>query len=223
MRHRIKRFLKAVAELLWPSKCIFCQELLLHPDYDFCDRCAVSLPLHSRGEQTRHLSPFYRCVAPFSYEGRVRESLLRYKFSGSAHYAEIYADFLTKCIDENEISCDSITWVPLSRAHLRRRGYDQSRLLAEAVAKRKGLPCVPALVKLRNTKTQSSLRSAAERKKNVSHAYAVSDPEAVRGKHLLLIDDIATSGNTLAECGRTLLAAGARQVSAATVAGSSKT
>lgn len=223
MRHGIKRFLNAIAELLWPSKCIFCQGLLLHPNYGFCDRCAAFLPLYPQGGQARRLSPFYRCVAPFSYEGRVRESLLRYKFGGSAHYAEIYADFLTKCIDENDISCDSITWVPLSRAHLRRRGYDQARLLAEAVAKRKGLPCVPTLVKLHNTQTQSSLRSPAERKKNVSHAYAVSDPEAVRGKHLLLIDDIVTTGSTLAECGRMLLAAGARQVSAATVAGSNKT
>ena len=146
------------------------------------------------------------------YEGNIRVSLLRYKFHGQSGYAKVYGEFLSKCIDENEISCDIITWVPLSRRRLRSRGYDQAGLLAEEIALKSGLPCVPLLKKVRNNPAQSRTGDAAKRKANVAGVYAAINQEQMQGKCVLLVDDILTTGSTLAEAAKTLKAAGADKI-----------
>ena len=148
----------------------------------------------------------------------VRRSLLRYKFQGLRIYAELYGEFLAKCIDENPISCDSITWVPLSRKRLRKRGYDQARLLAEELSRQTGLPCVPMLRKIRNNPAQSGTGDAKKRRENVKGVYEALSEEEIAGRRILLVDDIVTTGATLSECASVLKKAGAKEVSAMTLA-----
>ncbi|MBR1456035.1 MAG: ComF family protein [Oscillospiraceae bacterium] len=200
-----------ILDLLYPRKCVFCHRLI-EGDDPVCGNCRRKLPYTQGAAQKIQLTKRTDCFAPLYYEGDVRGSLLRYKFHGATAYAEVYGEFLSKCIDENGISCDSITWVPLSRKRLRTRGYDQARLLAEAVSARCGLPCERLLKKLRNTPAQSKTGAAAQRKANVSGVYAPADEESIRGKRILLVDDIVTTGATLTECVRTLEAAGAAGV-----------
>ena len=102
------------------------------------------------------------------------------------------------------------------------RGYDQAELIAVAVGEELGTPAVPILEKLRHTKTQSSLRDISQRKANVLGAFGVTDPQAVAGKRILLLDDIITTGSTVSECARVLLTAGAKEVSCAAVAALNK-
>ena len=152
-------------------------------------------------------------------EGREqRQSLLRYKFGGVRAYCDIYAEFLVKTIDERAVSCDIITWVPLNAKRLRRRGYDQARLIAEETAKLMGVECVQLLTKTRNIRAQSLTGGAAERKRNVSGVYSPCDAELIKGRHVLIIDDIVTTGATLAECAGVLTKCGAASVTAATLA-----
>ena len=133
-------------------------------------------------------------------------------------YASVYGEFLAKCIDENHISCDSITWVPLSRARLRSRGYDQARLMAEDLSKRLCVPCEPSLRKIRNNPRQSAAGGAEKRRKNVKDVYSVLPGADIRGKTLLLVDDIVTTGATLSEAASVLRKAGAAGVIALTLA-----
>ncbi|MDO4990842.1 MAG: double zinc ribbon domain-containing protein, partial [Eubacteriales bacterium] len=135
-------------DFFYPPRCAFCRRLLrTGSGLWVCPACLETLPRLTRDEQRRDVPHTELVLAPLRYEGVVRESLLRYKFGGLTAYAAVYAEFLAKCIDENGISCDSITWVPLSRRRLRQRGYDQARLIAEELAKRLGLPCECLLVK----------------------------------------------------------------------------
>ena len=113
---------------------------------------------------------------------------------------------------------DLISWVPLSEKRLRERGYDQAMLLALAAALELDDVAVETLRKNRNTAPQSGTESADERRANISGAYEVIDSELVRGKRILLIDDIITTGSTLSECARTLMLAGAEGVVCAAVA-----
>ena len=118
-------------DLLYPPRCAFCRRLLNDAERGICRFC------RRRNADTgtrRELKNGLLCVAPLRYEDQVRESLLRYKFRGVTAYGAAYAEFLAKCIDESDISCDIITWVPLSRRRLRKRGYDQARILAEETA-----------------------------------------------------------------------------------------
>ncbi len=213
------KWIDALLDLLYPPRCAFCRRLLREGEDGICrfcrDRLPYSGPLAVR-EKPAHVDT---CLAPLFYENRVRDSLLRFKFARLTGYAGIYAQIMVKCIDENEISCDIITWVPVSRKRLRERGYDQSELLALAVAKRMNKPCIRTLKKIRHTARQSRIKSDARRAENVRGAYCCVGSDAVSGKSILLIDDIVTSGATLSECARILKEAGAQSVCAAAAAG----
>ena len=201
----------AVLDLLYPRRCVFCHKLIEKEDA-LCPDCRRKYSIMSSERHIRKIPGTAGCFAPFLYEGDVRASLLRYKFQGQSGYAKVYGEFLSKCIDENAISCDIITWVPLSRRRLRSRGYDQARLLAEEIAGHYELPCAPLLRKLRNNPAQSRTGNAAKRKANVADIYAVINEDQLRGKRVLLVDDIVTTGATLAEAARTLKAAGAGEI-----------
>lgn len=198
-------------DLLFPRRCVFCHKLIETED-PMCRDCRRKISLMAGERHKKKLTASVDCYAPLFYEGDVRASLLRYKFQGQSVYAEVYGEFLSKCIDENEISCDSITWVPLSWRRLHRRGYDQARLLAEQIASRYGYSCVPLLKKVRDNPAQSRTGDAAKRKANVAGAYAAINEERIKGKRILLVDDIVTTGATLCEAVKTLKAAGAGEI-----------
>ena len=208
---------KGLLDLLYPRRCAFCHRITPYGE-PLCKSCAGKLPLTLGLEQRQKLSHIPICVSPLRYEGDVRRSLLRYKFQGRREYAKIYGDFLSKCIDENEISCDIITWVPLSARRLRRRGYDQARLVAEELAAKRGVPCAALLRKIRDNPAQSGTGSPEKRRANVAGAYTAVNESAFRGKEILLIDDVMTTGATISECARVLKTAGAGKIYAAAVA-----
>ena len=205
-----------ILDLLFPRRCAFCRRLTQQGAL-VCPQCRAKLPF--TGAAARQDFPHLEaCYSPLYYVEPVRGSLLRYKFGGLSMYAEVYGEFLAKCIDENGISCDSITWVPLSRRRLRQRGYDQARLIAEELAKRLGPPCECLLVKRRHTRPQSGISDREKRKANAAGAYAVLNAERVEGKRVLLVDDIVTTGATLASCAGVLADAGCAAVFGAAAA-----
>jgi ComF family protein len=203
-------------DLLYPKRCIFCRRLTVGGD-GICPLCRRVLP-ETKSMACQSFSHVESCCSPLFYTGNVRSSLLRYKFGGAAAYAEVYGEFMAKCIDENGISCDSITWVPLSRRRLRLRGYDQARLLAQALAARLELPCVPLLRKLRNNPAQARIGNAEKRRANVKDVYGLLPGAELPSGRILLVDDIVTTGATLSACAAVLKKAGAKQVYACTAA-----
>ena len=207
----------AVLEFFFPTRCCLCRRLT-GAGVLLCAACRTKYPDVPPQLQAQHLKGLEKCVSPLWYGGEVREALLRFKFGERQGYAQPFAEFLAKCLDENGISCDSITWAPLSSRRLRKRGYDQSRLLAEALAGLTGLPCEKLLEKTRHTRPQSGLRGREARRLNAAGAYRAPDPASIAGKHILLVDDIVTTGETLMECARVLKAAGAKSVTAVTAA-----
>lgn len=212
------KILDGILELLYPTRCVFCRALTGGGSEPVCRKCLKKLP-YASGDGQRQKLPFIPlCVSPLYYEGEVRQSLLRYKFHGAAAYSRFYGEILSKCIDENEISCDIITWVPLSRRRLRRRGYDQAGLIAAETARRSGADIAALLKKTRDNPPQSGTGSPEKRRANVAGVYRAAAPEAVSGKMILIVDDIVTTGATLSECARVLSAAGAAEIYAATVA-----
>ena len=212
------KLLNALLDLLYPPRCAFCHRLMDRTGDGVCAQCLQKLPLTGPVGCAQKLTHIERCVSPLYYERTVRDSLHRFKFGHLTGYAGIYMRFMVKSIDETAISCDSITWAPVSRKRLRRRGYDQSRLLAEKLAAYFGIPCQRMLCKIRDTKQQSLMPSAEARRANVKGAYTAVHPENIRGKTILLVDDIVTSGSTLSECAGLLKEAGAELVYAVTVA-----
>lgn len=204
-------------DLLYPPRCAFCRRLLWK-DALACPDCLKSLPYTGAAAIGRKLPHIAACASPLYYEGDVRASLLRYKFHSLTAYSKVYAKIMLKCIDECGISCDIISWTPLSAKRLRKRGYDQARLLAEEIARELGRPCLPLLKKTVNNPAQSGAGSPERRKANVAGVYAFAPGKPLVGESVLLIDDIVTTGATLSECARVLKAAGAGKICAVTLA-----
>ena len=206
-------------DLLFPPKCVFCGRILSSGERDLCARCQSELPWleGAAAEQTGEF--FSLCVSPLRYQDQVRDSIRRYKFKGRRGYHKAYGKLVAQCVHDHLAGrYDLISWVPLSDKRKKERGYDQAFLLAGAAALELDDVAVETLRKGRHTDAQSGLDDDAARRANVLGAYTVVDPELVAGKRVLLIDDVITTGSTMAECARALRTAGAKEVLCATLA-----
>ena len=204
--------------LLFPPRCVFCLNPMEIESLMPCSRCRDQLSWTQGSGETQHGRSFSRCVSAAWYEGLIRQSVLRFKFSRHPDYAKAYAPYLAEIIQAKLPNrFDLITWIPVSQETLARRGYDQARLLAEETALLLNKPLASTLVKVRTNAPQSSLSGLHNRRDNVADIFALS-PEAplLRGLRVLLMDDIITTGATLEEGARVLLRAGAIEVPAAT-------
>lgn len=210
-----------ILRLLYPPKCVFCHRLLKKDDGEdaVCADCRRSIEILSY-PACMVIPPDYidGCYAPMYYEGDVRNSLLRYKFNGNSFYSETYAEIVCSAFTSGELDCDIVTWVPLARKRMRKRGYDQAMLIAKGIADRLAVPCLRTLVKVKNIRPQSSVGDAAERRNNIKNAYVPYEKYDLRGKKILLVDDIVTTGSTFSECARVLRNSGASVIKAVAVA-----
>lgn len=209
-----------LATLLFPPKCVLCQKILNKNETDLCHGCRTEI---SDFQKPKRSIPFLESwTALWYYNGGVRKSLLRYKFGNRRSYAEVYGRLLAmKLLRDYPEGFEVLTWTPISRLRRLRRGYDQVELLAQAVGGELGMDVTPTLNKVRNNPPQSGIHGYAQRKANVLGVYRPVEPERFRGKRVLLLDDIITSGATASEAARVLLTAGAKEVICAAVAAAS--
>ena len=206
-----------ILRLLFPPKCVLCKKVLTEEETDLCKDCRLSQPEFPGGKIK--LSFLAHWTGLWYYKENVRLSILRYKFYGRRSYAQSYGRLLAmKLQRDGWDDTDVLTWIPISARRKRTRDFDQVQVLGTVVARELGIPLVPTLRKIRHTKPQSTMGSAAHRRANILGAYEVIDPELVRGKRILLLDDIVTTGTTASESARMLLTAGAKEVNLATLA-----
>lgn len=227
--------------LVFPSFCKICREPLDRPGEKIvCGACLGGLrPRHGPvcpvcgrfedGPGAGHLcrrclerSPaFSRHRSCGVYGGALKDIVLLFKYRKYAPLSRPLARFASSCLGEEAELWDGVEClvpVPLHPSRRRDRGFNQARLLARGLAAPRGLPVLSgALVKVRNAPAQAGLK-AADRERNVGGVYAVRRPERVRGRTLLLVDDVTTTGATVRECARVLMKAGAKDVRAITIA-----
>lgn len=185
--------------------CPCCGELSPTGDSEVCHRCA-SVPPHF--EQTRSCTEF---------KGPVREALHRLKYGRDIGLGDPLSKHLIEYYNELKWDIDFVTVVPLSKERLKERGYNQASFLARPFAYAVDKPYAPHLLyRKRNTRSQVGL-NAAERRKNVADAFEAS-PANVRGKTVLVIDDVTTTGSTISACAQALRQAGASAVFGLTLA-----
>lgn len=193
--------------------CVSCRDQVSPPSGPACERC--DLPLRRGGEcpDCRALDPFFvRACAAGSYGGPLKRALLVLKFEGRWQVAECLAELLAARARDafGDVRFDGVVGVPLDAEREALRGFNQANLLAWRTAVRLGVPYQPRLLVRPRRGPVQSRAAGVQRRANVESAFAVSVPEGWRGKRILLIDDVMTTGATLNAAAGALAQAGAR-------------
>lgn len=200
--------------VFFPRKCPFCGKLT--GKTLLCETCGAALP---RCEEVRQGADFGRCTAPLYYEGQVRDAILAFKFKAKLGGLDAFGRLMAQTAAERYSGeFDAITWVPVSKKRLKKRGFDQARYLTASMCVDWHVAPLETLRKTADNPPQSGLEDAAARRANVLGVYKAVSPEQFAGKRLLLVDDVCTTGATLGECARVLKAAGAAEVLCLTLA-----
>lgn len=184
-----------------------------------CPRCSLPSPAGRVCQRCVRGNPRLRALlAAYPFEGVLRVAIIAFKFQSRTRLARFLVSVLATPLAARPLLVDLVAPVPLSASRLRERGYNQSELLARPLAALRDWPLAPQLiVRTRETDPQTAL-PARERVKNVRGAFAVTQPDLVAGRRVLLVDDVCTTGATLEACAAPLLDAGAAGVWAVVVA-----
>lgn len=220
MNYSVKKVIRYIIAFFYPEYCPYCSKLIEPWDIS-CPHCEKSVL--GKAVTIRRGVLGSRCVSPFAYEGRVRKAIVNFKFHDMIQYKRPLAMILAKTVkEEYDLSkIDLITYVPMHFWDQLNREFNPPQLLAEELSEIFSIPCIATLKKIKRTKKQHHLKFS-ERKKNLSGAFVLIDKERIKGKDILLIDDVVTSGNTLAHCVKKLYSAKPQQVCCATIASASE-
>ncbi len=196
--------------LIYPPKCPYCSAALKF-DMTECLVCRAKFP------ETPRIEPLVTgeiCVAPFTYNTVIKKAIAQYKFRGKKFNTHSFASALAgsiKNVYSKDMSFELITCVPMSPDRKKKRGYNQAELVAKMTADILGKKFVQVLYRDSGAKEQH-LKSYENRIKDEDNTFHIIAPELVRGKNILLIDDVMTTGTTLSRCSSILKENGAERV-----------
>lgn len=193
--------LKSLLDFIFPPRCLVCG---INSEDVFCSKCLNNVSFLEN--ITGAGKPFVYSAA--IYEGAIRKALNLFKFKRKIKLRDSLSDLMIKCAEENKIitknRVDLIIPVPVHKNVLKKRGYNQSELLAEKIADFYKIEINPRLlVKIKHTFEQNKL-DKKDRLINLKGAFALNDKENIEESNILLIDDVYTTGATAKECVKTL-------------------
>lgn len=224
---KVYSWLNNVQRVLYPECCVLCGKVCdtgvalcrgctddLACNSHACPRCASPLPPGSGGMCGRcqqRLPPFDRAVSPFIYQPPLDSLLRELKFERRLHHARLLGTAMARQIRDSGITLPELLLpVPLHRARLRERGYNQAIELSRPLSRILGIPIDRySCIRRHNTRSQSDL-GFKSRRANVRHAFELRRPLAA--EHVAVVDDVMTTGATLSELARTLKGGGVKRV-----------
>lgn len=216
---KLKRIILSV---FFPERCSICGEIKPFLK-SWCPHCGIDAKVissdaclkcgHEKCICTSNSDNNLTFSAVYYYDGQLKRSLLKFKFNSESSYCDVFSKAMAKRVMDvySDIAFDGVCYVPMTKTNTRFRGYNQSKLLAQAIADELKLPLMDALVKSKETLSQKNL-TQKERLENLKDSFSANDDTDIKGKTLLLCDDIKTTGATLRECCDTLIKAGAKDV-----------
>lgn len=215
---------KIMISALFPNVCLGCGEVLDEGEF-LCDYCYEMLSRTTKDklclkcglpkkdcECSRFIFRFNGCVAPFYYSGVARRVMYAFKFRRKEYISKFFAEQMALSVKQHylDINFDGITYVPMLKKFERRRGYNQSKVLALEISKILKLPVYEDLLGVKPKKYVQHNLPYRMRFENVKEKYYCN--YEVNDRNILLIDDIKTSGATIDECSKQLLRYGANSV-----------
>ena len=236
---RLQLSLRAALDVILPPRCLSCGALVERQGSlcsscwtevtfladPLCRRCGLPFAFDAEAQSAvpGHLEcgaclaeppPFERARAVMRYDPASRPLVLGFKHGDRTEAAAPFAAWMARSGRDLLAAADLVAPVPLHWRRLFARRYNQAALLSRALARREGLPQIPDLLLRRRATPSQGRLTRRERQRNVAGAFAVNPrrAERLRGRRLLLVDDVMTTGATVAACSRVALRAGAAAV-----------
>lgn len=235
----VKEMFNKILNCLFPSSitCFVCGDEVRESKHCLCDRCESEIPsvkkfclkcgspIYSSAKYCltckNNVRHFDVARSPLIYKDSVAKAIKEFKYDGKTYLAKHFASFMFEEFlkFKNELlPIDIIVPIPLSAERLIQRGFNQAELLAKELSKLTKIETVTnCLVRIKNTSTQTAL-SFKERQENLEDAFKVENKNLVKGKVILLIDDVLTTGSTTSHASEKLKRAGAKAVYVLTAA-----
>ncbi len=219
-------FWRRLLDLIAPRLCVVCRHRLSVTEEIICSKCNFHLPrtefhLNAYDNEMARLFwaqiPIQRATAFFYYEPHAETANIIYelKYKNRPEIGTIISRMLAKEIQPagffDEI--DGIVPVPLAKKRLHQRGYNQSEEIAQGISEITGLPVYKKVVRRNSFKGSQTNKGRWDRQENVEHVFELIDAQAVCNRHLLLIDDVVTTGATCIACAKALCQAGNVRIS----------
>ncbi len=227
---RITQYYEDLVSLFYPNICFVCDESLVSQEKYICTHCLLDLPRFSLEKPEDHI--LFNRFASFSQldiawsllqfhkHGPAQKLLHKLKYEGQSELGIFLGKLLGQDIKRNfsKSEFDLIVPIPLHPSRLNLRGYNQSDKIAEGLSLELGVPYqFDNLIRHKKTKTQTK-KSKVGRWQNVSEIYTLKSPNEFSGKHILLIDDVITTGATVSGAAELIVLAGAKTISFACLA-----
>jgi ComF family protein len=234
-----RRATDAALSLFYPPHCAVCgtdtsKGVYLCPkclaeakriEAPYCQKCSQPYEGNITGEftcgdcQSRGFH-FDCAISGYVARGVVRDLIHRFKYKRERYLRQALAEWAAVCLDDKRLTgrpFDAFVPVPLHPTKQREREFNQAEVIGRILAQRARAPLVNALIRTRYTTTQTRFQRR-DRMENLHGAFRVRQPDAVLNRHLILVDDVFTTGSTVEECARVLCQAGAASVRVLTVA-----
>lgn len=220
-----------IADIVYPCSCVSCMMPVGSREYHLCAGCRERLKVAGRSCpvcggllknggcglcSTRKFYP-ERNIAVYEYDDVIRKLLHGLKFHGLRNIYRNFIPLMAETAADIYSDSNAVTYVPMSGRKEAERGYNQSGLIAGGMAGMLSIPCVNFLAERRGFKTQREL-GRTDRYINVIDRYRPVNIKILKHKTIILVDDVFTTGATINECARQLLAAGAGKVYSMAVA-----
>ena len=210
----IKKARNIFSDVFYTVKCPYCRKVINKNEYA-CKDCAETFPEFTI---VTFAVGGYRCISPLPYRDSFAKAVKQFKFRNQGVYAKQFSMLMSERIlcNYRREKFDIITCVPMHKKALKVRRFNQAELLARQCAEILKIPYADTLEKIKENKAQHSIKGS-ERAQNVKGVYRVISKELIKGKNILIIDDIITTGNTLGECARMLKKSECKNICCATV------
>ena len=219
-------FWHRLLDLISPRLCVVCCQRLTVSEETICTRCNLHLPRTGfqqdpyENEMAKlfwHQIPIERATALFYYESHSDTANIIYmlKYNNHPEIGEVIGRMTARELQTNDFfdGIDAIVPVPLAKKRLRQRGYNQSMEIAKGISEMTGLPIYNKVVRRNTFEGSQTNKGRWERNENVEKVFELIDSETVHGKHLLIVDDVVTTGATVIACAKELCKAGNVKVS----------
>ena len=205
--------------------CESCESEMVYNDKTICNHCGrrtfnnEEYCVSCSGRETY----FEKARSVYVYAGAIKPLITKFKYNSKKYIAKIFAKQLSLLYYKSFFNCDLVLFTPMTSERREERGYNQAEVLAEEFCKLTKLElCNDCLIKSKETQRQATTESAKERHENLKGSFKVENKDKIKGKKLLLIDDVMTTGATVEIICNELKRAGAKEVYVLTVASVSK-